>query len=168
VAYRREGGIYCIRHTDGRSYVGSAVSFTRRWYSHRRELNRGTHHSKKLQHAWTKYGSEAFSFIILEAVEDRANLLVREQFWIDHLKSASRSGLNMCPNSRSQLGMRHSEDAKRRIGEKGLGRKMSAESRRKLSDSKKGIRPSAATIEKMRIRMLGHIRSPESRAGGGL
>ena len=48
--------IYGIRHiASGRIYVGSAVRTNARWRQHRSQLQRGTHHSRYLQAAWSKY-----------------------------------------------------------------------------------------------------------------
>ena len=47
--------IYGIRHiASGRIYVGSAVRTNARWRQHRSQLQRGTHHSRYLQAAWSK------------------------------------------------------------------------------------------------------------------
>ena len=53
--------IYGIRHiASGRIYVGSAVRTNARWRQHRSQLQRGTHHSRYLQAAWSKYGAEPY------------------------------------------------------------------------------------------------------------
>lgn len=48
-------GIYAIRRigTDQRC-VGSTANVARRWTTHRRDLNAGTHHASRLQNAWAK------------------------------------------------------------------------------------------------------------------
>ena len=59
--------IYAITHTkSGRRYVGSCLNASRRWLEHRSQLRNGRHHCDHLQHAWDKYGSDAFVFSILE------------------------------------------------------------------------------------------------------
>lgn len=56
-------GVYEIAHlATGRRYIGSAKNFKKRWADHRKQLRRGVHHSRYLQHAWSKYGEEAFVF----------------------------------------------------------------------------------------------------------
>lgn len=93
-------GVYAIEQVGtGRLYIGSSVQIFRRWYGHRRNLNRGLHHSSFLQNAWTKHGPEAFEFGILEECE-RADLLAKEQVYIDTLKPA----FNVNPKADSRLG----------------------------------------------------------------
>jgi len=58
--------------------VGSAVRTNARWRQHRSQLQRGTHHSRYLQAAWSKYGAEGFEFVVLEIVPTPDELLVRE------------------------------------------------------------------------------------------
>ena len=60
--------ILCI--PTAKIYVGSSLNISERWWEHRWDLRRGTHHSRYLQRAWDKYGEEAFVFSILEYVED--------------------------------------------------------------------------------------------------
>ena len=61
--------IYGILHMQSRRmYVGSAVKTAARWRHHRSQLQRGIHHSPYLQAAWSKYGADAFEFVVLEVV----------------------------------------------------------------------------------------------------
>lgn len=79
-------GIYKIENkTNGRFYIGSSNHILKRWNSHRRTLEKGTHHNYMLQNAWNKYGSESFLFEVLEKC-DRAVKFEREQHYIDTLK----------------------------------------------------------------------------------
>jgi len=117
-------GVYCILNTvNGKRYIGSTVdSFGKRWRWHRASLDKGTHHSVILQNAWNKYGAAAFEVSIL-LVTDRASAIDEEQRFIDMYQSSDRKhGYNVLPNARSRIGHFHS-----------------AESRKKMSDSKRGI-----------------------------
>ena len=79
----RKSGIYQIRNlVNGKVYVGSAVNLQHRRREHRSDLRNGTHHSIKLQRAYNKYGESSFAFEILEYVEDRNQLIEREQYYI--------------------------------------------------------------------------------------
>lgn len=94
-------GVYAItNNVNGLQYVGSALNFSNRWKQHRFHLNRGTHHNEHLSRAWTKYGSGAFTFSILEVVNDVVCLLEREQWYLDTLKPA----YNQCLVAGSALG----------------------------------------------------------------
>lgn len=111
-------GIYVIRNTiNGKVYVGSSVNLRKRKQNHFRNLLHGTHANKPLQNAFIKYGSGAFEFVILEAVRSKDDLIDREQYWIDRMQSVA-NGYNLRPKASSNLGMRHSDDARARISAK--------------------------------------------------
>lgn len=142
-----KSGIYCISNSsNGKKYVGSAVYLKRRWTTHIRELENQTHTNKKLQNAWNKSGRYLFVFSVLEYIEDKQNLVNREQFWINSLDSV-RSGYNLCPTAGNKLGC-----------------KTAAETKAKLSAINTGKIRSAETIENMRAAQKGRIITAEHRA----
>lgn len=79
-------GVYrIICRANGKFYVGSTKNFARREREHFRKLTDKTHANPKLRAAWSKYGSHAFEFRVLLRC-DPAELLSREQHWIDKLR----------------------------------------------------------------------------------
>lgn len=81
--------IYMIINViNGKFYIGSTNNYTNRFYAHKNELRKGTHHSKHLQKAWDKYGEEAFEFVVIEEfeVEDSQKQFDREQIYLDLFK----------------------------------------------------------------------------------
>jgi hypothetical protein len=65
------GFIHAIHNTvSGKTYVGQTLrhKVERRWYEHKRDLNRGKGTNRHLQGAWTTYGPAAFEFVKLERV----------------------------------------------------------------------------------------------------
>lgn len=157
-----QSGIYQIRHTgNGKVYVGSAVNIAKRFGMHQRMLRRGAHHSIKLQRAWDKYGASAFSFSVLETVEDKARLLEREQFWLDQLNSASH-GYNITPTAGSLLGFKHTPETRRKMSKAKIGAERSEEHCLKLSAALSGRKMSAESRQKMRDAKLGKTRKPHS------
>lgn len=188
-------GIYFIQNkVNGKVYVGSATDIKARWREHRFMLRHGTHHSKHLQNAFDKYGSNNIVFSVREIVTDDSQLIAREQFWINHHRSFDpESGYNVLLLAGSSLGYRHrpeviqklkmarvkyvgnrhpmygrkhSDESKRRISEsrKGkaagvnhpfYGRSHSGESRRKISKSKNGVAMSDAHKKKIRAANTG-------------
>lgn len=169
-------GIYQIRNTtNGKTYVGSTVSFEKRWALHTRQLSRGTHHTQGLQRAWNKYGAEAFVFEPL-LVCSRDMLLFYEQRAIDQL----RPRYNSARVAGSTLGLKMSAEARANISRAQTGKKLSAEHRAKLSEKltgrpvsakalavlrgNKGRKHSEETIEKNRLAHIGFVHSPEARA----
>jgi len=83
-------GVYVIRLKRGGAgyweYVGSSSCIGSRRTAHKRDLAAGCHHAKALQRAWDTWGPRAFSFAVLEFVEDVGRLGAREQYWIDALR----------------------------------------------------------------------------------
>lgn len=144
-------GVYLITHRrTGRRYVGSAVDLRKRWKEHRRGLDSGKHHSRFLQRQWAKDGAEAFEFTVALYC-DRENLLMYEQALIDFY----RPEFNTAPTAGSQLGYRHSDDARRRMSAARrkdfspmTGRRHSEETKRRISLAKTGVRQAREVVER--------------------
>jgi hypothetical protein len=108
-------GVYQIKNTvNGKRYIGSTKSFSARFQQHRYALERNTHHSKKLQNAWNKYGSCAFVFekVLVCSAE---NLLDYEQRLLDGYESASQKGYNQLCTAGSRQGTPHDEEVVSRM-----------------------------------------------------
>src|SRR5579884_504761 len=111
-------GVYRIRNLlNGKVYVGStSTGFRRRWGMHRNRLRAGRHANQHLQAAWDKYGEAAFAFEVLEVVADAAEVLPREQDWLDRLEPwRPEVGYNISPTAGSCLGYRHDASARRKM-----------------------------------------------------
>lgn len=81
-------GIYQIKNRNTNMvYIGSSKDIENRWKQHIRKLNKGDHHSYKLQNAWDIWKKDSFVFEILEYVENEKDLIKKEQEYIDKLKS---------------------------------------------------------------------------------
>jgi hypothetical protein len=88
-------GVYIIKHSSGKVYVGSSINIALRWRHHKKKLRKGTHENNYLQRAWNKYGEKEFEFSILELTE-ADSIRVKEQFWLDKLQVTDRSkGYNL-------------------------------------------------------------------------
>jgi len=62
-------GIYAItHHASGKQYVGSSQDVQHRQYAHTSDLRLHRHGSIKLQRAYDKYGTDAFTFAALGRV----------------------------------------------------------------------------------------------------
>lgn len=129
-------GIYVIRNTvNGKVYVGSAVSLGERRKTHFGKLRRQQHPSRHLQSAYNRYGPDAFVFEVVESVEDKTDLIAREQHWIDTCQSyLPRKGYNTRRKAESNLGVSQSEETRRKRSvslmgnQNGLGVKQTPES----------------------------------------
>ena len=173
-------GIYCIlNEITGKLYIGSSVNLYNRKRKHFQMLARGCHLNKHLQSSVAKYGLSAFSFNIIELIDDKEMLIEREQFYMDEAASYKRAnGYNSSPTASSNLGFQHSDETKARISEARKGKKhplwgthLSNETKAKISKAFKGKKLSDETRAKMskatkgeKHPMWGKQRSNETKA----
>ncbi len=151
--------IYRVVHSaSGRCYVGHTSAPVRfRFSQHRTALRKGRHHSAYFQKVWSKYGEDAFLFEVIEVCAE-ADKLVREQHWIDTLKSAfnhckvagSRLGMKMPPHEVERLrqmmkgnqytkGRVMPEDERARHGAPNIGSKRTPAQRANMSAAMRGV-----------------------------
>jgi group I intron endonuclease len=155
----RTSGIYKWTCTPtGRIYIGSAVNLQARWYGHRATLRGGRHSNAYLQHAWNKYGEDAFTFEVLELVL-APFLLEREQYYLDKLKPFTRNnGFNIYPTAGSPYGYEVSDEARQKmsVSQKKRAAEMSVEEKANFYKNRKKPAfanrrsPSPETREKIR------------------
>jgi group I intron endonuclease len=155
-------GIYSITAPSGKRYIGSAKNFAHRWGRHRRELKAGIHHCEALQRAHDKYGADALIYSILECCEP-AELIIREQA---HFDGADWAQLyNTARVAGSNLGVRHTVEAREKMSEARQGIVYSAETRAKMSASQRLRAPvGPETRAKRAAANQGRVRSAETRA----
>lgn len=113
MAFKKVTGIYeIVNLVNGKRYVGSAANIRTRWASHRHLLNSGRHHSVHLQRAWIKNGPDGFVFRELEVVALIADLIAREQHYLDTL----RPEYNIARTAGSNLGVTQSAETRAKVG----------------------------------------------------
>jgi group I intron endonuclease len=163
-----KAGIYQIRClANDKVYIGSAVDLGQRWRTHRHRLRSGVHHSVRLQNAWRKYGEEQFVFEILEFVSNADDLVRIEQGWLDRLRPTGRQGYNVRTQAKSNLGVKASEETRARMSAALMGHSScghTAETRAKISASRKGLKASPETRAKMSAMRKGRKFGKEARA----
>lgn len=85
--------IYKIEFIDGSTYIGQTTgTFDVRFKEHLYKLNKGTHHSKKMQQAYNTMGTPIVS-VIEDNIHSYDELNIREKYWIDLLDTFN-NGLN--------------------------------------------------------------------------
>jgi len=107
-------GIYKIESKlkPERVYTGSAVNMKQRWIRHLSDLKLNKHHSIKLQRHYNKYGQSDLIFIIIELCFPEF-LTAREQYYINKLKPY----FNICKIAGSSLGRNVSEETRKKLSE---------------------------------------------------
>jgi group I intron endonuclease len=154
--------IYAITHdASGKAYIGSTWSYKLRWIDHRRRLSQGIHHCVYLQRAWTKYGLEAFSFVLLDAkdVETAAERLALEREWITKAPRYNTVGISEDGTSFSL-----SEATRAKLRALNLGKKQSKESKLKRSLATKGRKRNPEASAKTAEFWTGRKHSEEAKA----
>lgn len=157
-------GIYkIVNSVNGKVYVGSASCLKGRRVAHWGRLRKGNHHSIKLQRAWEKYGPEAFEFVVIELVSDKAELIAREQHWIDALGAAT-DGYNICAVAGRTEGMYWTEERKRQASERMRGVPKSEPHKAMMALSQTGKKLSEETKAKISAANKIAFANPEARA----
>lgn len=113
----RISGIYRITcSANGKFYIGSSQNIGGRWQVHTRNLRNHTHHNPHLQHAWDKFGEDAFTIEVLEEVP-ASELTLREQAWLDRSLTIGRDHcFNVSAVADSPMrGRKHSKATKQRF-----------------------------------------------------
>jgi hypothetical protein len=134
--YKPICGVYKITNLiNNKYYIGSAVSIRYRLNTHKRLLRDNRHFNTHLQSSYNKYGLSNFIFEQLE-VTTKETMIEKEQYWIDHLNAINpKKGYNKRSIASSNLGVKASEETKRKLSLAHIGHKRSIEAQNKISDS---------------------------------
>ena len=134
-----------VNNKNGHLYVGSTLKgFNWRKRKHLRELKNQKHHNRHLQNAYNLYGEKHFLFEILETVSNPKILLRKEQFWTNKLKPQ----YNVMKDIKSHIGVKRSQETRRKISMALTGKHLSDETKKKLRDANLGKKQSEETIVK--------------------
>lgn len=161
----RTSGIYQILCVPtGKVYVGSAIDLRNRFNDHWSYLRGNKHHNAYLQHAWNKYGEDAFQFVIIEFVL-ASFILEREQYWLDRTRAFDhKKGFNISPTAGSPLGIKWSDEARARLSQRQIGRVQSQETKEKRAAKLRGRKRPSEVVEKVRRANTGKLPSDAARA----
>jgi len=168
-------GIYKITNlVNNKIYIGSAIRIDRRFYAHKSQLNKNCHVNRHLQNAWNQHGPESFAFERLEKVKSKSKLIEREQYYLDTLLYAqeflkkedvrfSELGYNLNPTAGSNLGVKYSEESKKKMGEW----ERTPEMREKLSTINKERFADPILREKLKTSMIDFYKKNPGRIKSG-
>ena len=167
-------GVYqIVNKTNLRVYIGQSANIKKRLREHFNRLQRNKHVNPHLQNAWNAYGEQNFFFGVLKIVHDQDKRNDEEQMWIDILfgQRSYNSLKSVVPITdeirvkitKSKMGIRHSEDAKRRMSEARIGVKLSKEHKEKIGKAGLGKRHSEDVKRRMSEAHRGKVISDETR-----
>ena len=176
-------GAYKITNTaNGKVYIGATSNLRDRKQHHDWDLRHHKHSNKAMQEDYDK-NPDAFRFDVIEFC-DTENLTELERKYIAEYDSMNpiygynrESGGNKDKTISSETkqiwsthrkgeggamyGKHHTEEARRKISEKQIGKVLSEETKRKISSAKIGVRPSEETRRKWSETRKGRKLSPE-------
>ena len=137
---------------NGKVYIGQSKNMNKRKNKHFTLLRRNKHNNKHLQSAWNKYSEKNFVFEIIESFEsyypDTIN--EREIFWIKYYNSFNKDfGYNNTSGGDGIKNYKHTEEAKKKIGEASKKRKLSKEHKEALLKSITGRKKSEEELKKL-------------------
>ena len=159
-------GIYeIVNLQNGKRYIGSAISITKRFAEHRSRLKAGQHRNLKLRNSWTKYGADKFVFrVLLVCAPD--NLIFYEQILLD----AFRPQLNISPTAGSTLGVNLSDERKQKISAQLKGRKRDRDAVERSAAKLRGVKRPLEQAQRLfgNKHALGHKHTPEWKAANSL
>lgn len=130
--------VYCIKNKEnGKEYIGLTKRPLRsRWNQHVQEsLREGSwEYNTPLGNAIKKYGKDSFDIFVLKECESLEEMKKTEIELISERKSLSKyGGYNLSGGGDGRLGYKLTEEVKQKIRLSNLGKKMSNESKQKMS-----------------------------------
>jgi group I intron endonuclease len=139
--------IYKITNSvNDKVYIGQTVeSLKKRWNRHTWVCTI-KRNAMAITNAIVKYGKENFSIEEIDKADDIEELNEKEIYYINLYKSISPNGYNLTTGGNNK---RLSEETKRKISESNKGRKVSEETIKRLSESHKGIKMSEESRNKL-------------------
>jgi len=103
----RPAGVIVIKNRiNGKVFIDSSPNLDVAFNKHKAQLKFGSHRNRQLQQDWNQFGSENFSFEILEQLklEDDVNynyaddLKILRQIWLDKLQPFDDKGYHKKPD----------------------------------------------------------------------
>lgn len=105
-------GIYQITNiANHKVFIGTALNLPGVLNGQKYQLSAGAHPNKRLQAEWNEFGSEGFTFEILDefsategpAHDYRADLALLEEFWLETLQPYRERGYNEKKRTKDEM-----------------------------------------------------------------
>jgi len=151
-------GIYKIISPSNKVYIGQSIDIERRFRHYKRLSCKD---QVKIYNSFLKYGVNAHIFEVLELC-DTEDLNNRERHYQDLYDSVA-NGLNLLYVKSEHFNGGHSEESKKKISDSKKGKTFTDEHKYKIGLSNSRRVMSAETKEKHRLAGLGRKASPETK-----
>ena len=142
-------GIYKIVSPTGKIYIGQSIDIEKRW-SRYMNLCSGVKRQPILFKSLSKHLPDNHLFTIVEAC-DFDMLNERERFWQEYYQCVGVNGLNCVYVNTKDKKLVRSAETRKRNAAANIGRKLSAESRAKMSKARQGQGKGRVKSEQERI-----------------
>lgn len=129
-------GIYKITNPKQKVYIGQSRDLLKRELQYSKYIKKYCR-QLKLLNSIKKYGWEFHSFEIIE-ICNFYELNTRERFWQEHYNSVDK-GLNCIYTKTNSKPALFGKETRKRMSKSQLGKKLSPETKEKISKAKKGI-----------------------------
>jgi group I intron endonuclease len=129
-----QAGVYAlICRVTNKVYIGSSIKLGARLLDYMQPAYLGSRPNSPLIKAIIKYGYINFCFTVLETCKPY-EVLEREQYWLDLISPE----YNLTPSAGSTLGVTLSKETRDKIRVARLGKALTLETRRLMSETRKG------------------------------
>jgi group I intron endonuclease len=140
--FSHSSGVYKITNKDnGLVYFGQATQLGTRAQQHESKLLKNKHHNRHLQHAWNKYGPDAFEFEVIAVYPDKTERDAAEQALIDEHYGPGCYNIATDATLSGMSGRKHKQETKDKIAAAHIGKKHgphSQEHKDKAADKHRG------------------------------
>ncbi len=135
---------------NGKSYIGQTVHSLRQRKHGHVSAALSVRDTTYFHRALRKYGSENFSWEILQECDTIEELNQLEIFYIGYYNTFGNNGYNLTVGGKSGLvGFKHTDESKRKMSEAQKGKKLSEETKRRMSKVQKNKVVSKETRRKI-------------------
>lgn len=148
---------FIVNNVNGHTYVGKHRLCKKKWNE-----DNYTGSGTLLKLAQGKYGIENFEKFLITYTNSEKDACEKEQFWIAHYKSLGKAEYNIQKGGQGGC-EKHSEETKRKMSESRKGKHRSEETKKKMSEAHKGLKLSEETKKKMSEAKKGKTFSEEHR-----
>ena len=159
-----------INRINNKLYIGITANYKQRMKEHFIYYNCNRKRKSYLHNAVKKYGVENFTHEIIYRCNSWKKLCQKENFYIKDLKTKYPIGYNLTDGGDGAVGLKCSEETKRKMVKAHTGKKHSKETKRNMSELNKGsnhpmygLNHTEETKRKMSKAHIGKKHSEESK-----